>query len=161
MCVRYVPCFTDQRGDCRGWLHPGTVYDHHTLVSELSAEALGSVAERGPCGGEGMCPHSAPEGHTWSSRSQKTSLPFQGDSGGPLVCKLNETWLQIGIVSWGRGCAQPLYPGVFANVSYFLNWIRYYMENIPDPPQILPSFSASLRNTGSTFLTIMGSLLVL
>ncbi|XP_021067433.1 serine protease 38 [Mus pahari] len=85
----------------------------------------------------------------------------EGDSGSPLVCKQNQTWLQIGIVSWGRGCAQPLYPGVFANVSYFLSWIHLHLKNTPNPPQILPSLSSSLRNTLNIFATIMGYLLVL
>ena len=34
----------------------------------------------------------------------------QGDSGGPMVHKA--TGVQIGIVSWGAGCAQRGYPGV-------------------------------------------------
>lgn len=94
-------------------------------------------------------------------RSQKASLPSQGDSGGPLVCKLNQTWLQIGIVSWGRGCIHPLYPGVYANVSYFLNWIRYHVENTPTPPQLHPSFSSSPRAILSIFVNMLASLLVL
>ncbi|XP_055449935.1 serine protease 38 [Psammomys obesus] len=85
----------------------------------------------------------------------------EGDSGSPLVCKLNETWLQIGIVSWGRGCAQPLYPGVFANITYFLNWIHYNLENTPIPPQPSPSLSSSLRATLSFFETMLASLLAL
>ncbi|XP_013202510.1 serine protease 38 [Microtus ochrogaster] len=84
----------------------------------------------------------------------------EGDSGGPLVCKLNQTWLQIGIVSWGRGCSHPLYPGVYANVSYFLNWIRYHVKNTPIPPQVSPSLSSSLRATLSIFVTVLASLLV-
>ncbi|XP_006894095.1 PREDICTED: polyserase-2-like [Elephantulus edwardii] len=44
----------------------------------------------------------------------------EGDSGGPLVCEFNDTWRQIGVVSWGNGCSDPVFPGVFARVSYFL-----------------------------------------
>lgn len=44
----------------------------------------------------------------------------QGDSGGPLAA--NGTL--YGIVSWGRSCAQPSYPGVYTNVAILRQWIR-------------------------------------
>ena len=49
----------------------------------------------------------------------------QGDSGGPMVARdIDDTeWMQVGIVSWGYGCAEPGYPGVYTRVSYFLEWI--------------------------------------
>ena len=49
----------------------------------------------------------------------------QGDSGGPMVVLATDesTYLQVGIVSWGYGCAEAGYPGVYARVSYFLDWI--------------------------------------
>lgn len=47
----------------------------------------------------------------------------QGDSGGPLILETNEGHQQIGVVSWGIGCAAKGYPGVYARVSEFLPWI--------------------------------------
>lgn len=59
----------------------------------------------------------------------------QGDSGGPLVYSTGsgttygENYEVTGVVSWGYGCAQAAFPGVYARVSYVLNWIT---ENAND-----------------------------
>ncbi|XP_050503483.1 trypsin alpha-like [Diabrotica virgifera virgifera] len=44
----------------------------------------------------------------------------QGDSGGPF--RVNGKL--FGIVSWGYGCAQPFYPGVYTNVAAYRKWIK-------------------------------------
>ncbi|MFD1657395.1 S1 family peptidase [Streptomyces caeni] len=44
----------------------------------------------------------------------------QGDSGGPMFRKDDTgAYVQVGIVSWGQGCARPGYPGVYTEVSTF------------------------------------------
>lgn len=48
----------------------------------------------------------------------------QGDSGGPMFRKDDAgAWIQVGIVSWGQGCARAGYPGVYTEVSTFASAI--------------------------------------
>ena len=44
----------------------------------------------------------------------------QGDSGGPMIWRGDENspYTQIGIVSWGQGCARKGYPGVYTRCSF-------------------------------------------
>ena len=49
----------------------------------------------------------------------------QGDSGGPLfVQNSDNTETLIGVVSWGTGCAQPDYYGVYTKVANYTSWIE-------------------------------------
>ena len=49
----------------------------------------------------------------------------QGDSGGPMVGRdATGEWVQVGIVSWGLGCARDGYPGVYTQISTFRDDIR-------------------------------------
>lgn len=49
----------------------------------------------------------------------------QGDSGGPLVVRGGPTgWVQVGVVSFGKGCGQPGYFGVYTRIGQFRTWIE-------------------------------------
>ena len=47
-----------------------------------------------------------------------------GDSGGPLQCEVNGTWVQIGIMIWGIGCAEPNHYGVYTDVRVLQPFIK-------------------------------------
>ncbi|WP_317987241.1 trypsin-like serine protease [Stigmatella hybrida] len=68
----------------------------------------------------------------------------QGDSGGPLTALKGSTRVLAGIVSWGYGCADARYPGMYARVSSFESWINSTINGTTPPP------------TGSTLLNQSG-----
>ncbi|MEM7156708.1 MAG: serine protease [Myxococcota bacterium] len=47
----------------------------------------------------------------------------QGDSGGPLLANVGEDNVLLGIVSWGYGCADPQFPGVYTDAADYREWI--------------------------------------
>jgi len=54
----------------------------------------------------------------------------RGDSGGPLMlAHQNGKFYLVGIVSFGKKCAEPGIPGVYTRVTNFLDWIEKNIEN--------------------------------
>ncbi|XP_024945953.1 transmembrane protease serine 9 [Cephus cinctus] len=61
----------------------------------------------------------------------------QGDSGGPLHISGTYNHLEVvGIISWGRGCARPQFPGVYTKLTNYLGWLKNHLngECVCPPP---------------------------
>lgn len=56
-----------------------------------------------------------------------------GDSGGPLVAKTDDErgFVQVGVVSWGAQCGNPVLPGIYNRLSQFNDWINAQMSANP------------------------------
>jgi secreted trypsin-like serine protease len=58
----------------------------------------------------------------------------QGDSGGPMFRRNSSNhWIQVGITSWGNGCARPNFPGIYSQVSTFAPAIRSAIDWLTSP----------------------------
>ena len=68
-----------------------------------------------------------PTGHLCAGFAPGGKDSCQGDSGGPLVIAdpTSKTgWSQLGVVSFGVGCARPQLYGAYTRVDYFRKWIK-------------------------------------
>mmetsp|Transcript_25004 Transcript_25004/g.54581 ORF Transcript_25004/g.54581 Transcript_25004/m.54581 type:complete len:363 (+) Transcript_25004:53-1141(+) len=66
-----------------------------------------------------------------------------GDSGGPLFYDSgdpNDVPVLVGVVAWGQGCDDPLYPGAYTRIGSFNQWIEARtVDTLSSPPSPLPS----------------------
>lgn len=63
-----------------------------------------------------------------------------GDSGGPLMVPDGDDWVQVGIVSTGRGCARRPYPGIYTEVLNYDDLVGRYTQ-----PDTVPDRVTNLR----------------
>ena len=60
-----------------------------------------------------------------------------GDSGGPIIVSGDDaaTDVQVGVVSYGVGCASPDFPGIYSRLSDQMEWIDKWVCNLSiNPP---------------------------
>ena len=70
-----------------------------------------------------------------------------GDSGGPLIFNTQEASdpanagaqandRLVGIVSWGYGCGQSGYPGIYTRISNLRDWVLTQLDAVSAGPQL-------------------------
>ncbi|XP_062373684.1 serine protease 27-like [Sardina pilchardus] len=110
------------RSECwiTGW---GLVAKHTPLVGKKTLQQL-----KLPLVDDNTCRMMYPStnyNHLCAGFMQGGKGAWKGDSGGPLVCKsASGRFVQVGVVSYGKGCAQRDYPGVYTRVISYTEFIQ-------------------------------------
>jgi hypothetical protein len=111
--------FTGNKGIVIGW---GATQAHGQVSSklrEVEVPIMSNIDCRRTGYGNRITDNMMCAGYSYGMKDS-----CQGDSGGPLHVVNGTTHMLVGIVSWGEGCAQPNYPGVYTRVNRFVSWIR-------------------------------------
>ena len=97
-------------------------------ISDVLMKVVVSVVSNDECGAV------EDSGYSYKGRITNSMLcawadgrdSCQGDSGGPLVIRGGgvRSDVQVGIVSWGMGCAYNQFPGIYSRVSRAHGWIQ-------------------------------------
>jgi secreted trypsin-like serine protease len=90
-------------------------------------------------------PGTNPQEYEWVSVDVAVDTCL-GDSGGPVMVDISGTLYVAGITSWGHGCADPDYPGMYAKVSAANDWINSYLSP-PGKVTITAPIGAITNNT--------------
>jgi secreted trypsin-like serine protease len=79
-----------------------------------------------------------------------------GDSGGPLVVETDTGWQQVGIISWGVGCALPKFYGVYTRLPLFQDFIvEHVCEDIPSKPHTIVNIEG--QNATASWSNVAGA----
>ncbi|XP_044730987.1 trypsin-1-like [Chrysoperla carnea] len=112
--------FTGIEGVVTGW---GTVEQYGDLAVKLN-EVTVPIMSNKECRKTGYGEKRITENMLCAGFPEGEKDACQGDSGGPLHVVNNTIHSVVGIVSWGEGCAQKNYPGVYTRVNRFITWIK-------------------------------------
>lgn len=110
------------RKDGKGELFAGSARLLETAVERVGDQACQARYAGSAIGPEQIC----------AGLEQGGKDSCQGDSGGPLVVAgADGCPHQIGVVSWGEGCAAAQAYGVYTNVAAYAGWIQQHTGPLP------------------------------
>ncbi|XP_024421508.1 putative serine protease 46 [Desmodus rotundus] len=82
----------------------------------------------------------------------------QSNSGSSMVCRMNKTWIQVGVESWSFSCKQHHFPDMFTSTAHFTQWIQRQITNMRFISSTYPASLSPVPLAGCILLVSLGSL---
>ncbi|XP_047683409.1 putative serine protease 46 isoform X1 [Prionailurus viverrinus] len=83
----------------------------------------------------------------------------QANSGSPLVCQVNNSWIQVGVVSWSFRCNRRRFPSIYTSTPHFTYWIQKHISDMRFISRASAAFLSPV--TGHILLVSLGSMWLL
>ncbi|XP_070685509.1 transmembrane protease serine 2-like [Pempheris klunzingeri] len=119
-------------GDQEGWI----TRFRHTVNGDSGSpyltEARVSLIDAAACNSSTAYDGRISQGMLCARETEAAGDVCRTDSGGPLVSLKDGVWWLIGDSIWGEHCAEKNKPGVYGNVTYFLDWIYHQIQKHQD-----------------------------
>ncbi|XP_046675171.1 trypsin-like [Homalodisca vitripennis] len=113
--------YTGRSATVAGW---GRLAERKKKTSELLRKVEVPILSESECKSKGYPDSKITENMICAGYTDGKKDACQGDSGGPLhAMDAKNVTEVIGIVSWGRGCARPNFPGIYTRVARYISWI--------------------------------------
>jgi len=121
------------RADGRGELFAGSALLLETAVESIRPKECKGRYANAAIGGGQIC----------AGLEEGGKDSCQGDSGGPLIMNdANGCPWQVGIVSWGEGCAERKAYGVYTRISHYADWIQKHTGPLTGATPVQPATAA-------------------
>lgn len=82
-----------------------------------------------------------------------------GDSGGPIHQWMGDHWIQVGIVSFGKRCAEPENPGIYTRLSFYYDWLESYANETGSITYGLITTTTTTTTTEKSHVTTTASMI--
>ncbi|SDI50384.1 Secreted trypsin-like serine protease [Actinokineospora alba] len=141
--------------DIMGW---GGTSEGGNSMNRYASKAKVPFVDDTTCSGSSSYPNLVKSDSICAGYPEGGIDTCQGDSGGPMARRdANNNWVQVGIVSWGHGCARPNKYGIYTEVSTFAADIQAAAAKLGGGDTTPPPTGGVFENTNNVNIPDAGT----
>lgn len=150
--------YTDSPGYIAGWGAIEYANNFNLIFPTTLQDAIVPLVSHAECNAPQSYNGILADSHLCAGFAEGGVDACLGDSGGPLFITVDGQQVQAGIVSFGIGCGEPLFYGIYTNISFHIPWLGEFIDVPYQSPELVAlreksaqpeQFAAGLDDTDS------------